>query len=373
MTVKKRYNIRLMKGKVAVIHDWLTGMRGGEKVLEEILQLYPEADLYTLFLEKNKISERISSHPIFVSRLNRNRWIRKYYQYFLPFFPCHVEEFDLQNYGLVISSSHCVAKGVIPAPEALHISYIHSTIRYAWDQYYSYFGRLRGIRKSIVRRHISRLRTWDVASSARVDHFIANSQFVRERIWKYYRRQATVIHPPVDTDFFQPAVNPSRDYFLLVSALVPYKRIELVIQAFNGLGEKLCIVGKGSEEKHLQRLAAANIRFMGALAPDELRRLYQNARALVFSGIEDFGIAFVEAQACGIPVIAYDRGGVRDIIRHGQSGFLFAEQTMAALTDAVRQAMAMTFDPVLLRQNGLKFSPDNFRRQLSQFIAEKSQ
>jgi glycosyltransferase involved in cell wall biosynthesis len=360
-----------MAEKVAIIHDWLNGMRGGEKVLEEILQLYPDADVFTLFYEPEKVSPLINSKRVFTSRLNRSALIKKHYQFFLPWFPRHIEAFDLNDYSLVLSSSHCVAKGAIPAPEARHVSYIHSPMRYAWDQYYAYFAGAGYFRRKIIQKEISRLRVWDVSSSARVDDFIANSNFVSQRIEKYYRRQATVIHPPVDTDFFQPAAKPSRDYFLLVSALVPYKNIGLVIEACRQLGEKLIIVGRGPEQKKLKKIAGQGSEFMQTVSAEILKGLYQNARAFVFAGVEDFGIAFAESQACGTPVIALNRGGARDIVSHGISGILFPESTVVALKKAIQDSKAMNFDPAAIRELSLRFSAARFRAQFKEFISSK--
>lgn len=360
-----------MAEKVAIIHDWLNGMRGGEKVLEEVLRLYPEADIFTLFYEPEKVSPLIRSKRVFASRLDRSAWVKKRYPLFLPWFPRHIEAFDLNGYDLVISSSHCVAKGAIPAPDARHISYIHSPMRYAWDQYYAYFAGAGYWRAKIIQREISRLRVWDVCSAARVDEFIANSNFVRQRIEKYYRRQATVIHPPVDTDFFRPGSEPGRDYFLLVSALVPYKNIALVIEACRSLGEKLVIVGRGPEQDKLKKMAGPDCQMLGAVDAEKLRDLYRNARAFLFAGVEDFGIAFAECQACGTPVIALDRGGARDIVRHGVSGVLFKAATVAALRDAVHAAQTMAFDTGLIRENSLRFSAARFRDQLAAFIGKK--
>jgi glycosyltransferase involved in cell wall biosynthesis len=360
-----------MTEKVAIIHDWLNGMRGGEKVLEEILRLYPDADIFTLFYEPEKVSSLIRSKRVFTSRLNRNPLVKKYYQFFLPWFPRHIEAFDLNDYPLVISSSHCVAKGVIPAPDARHVSYIHSPMRYAWDQYYAYFAGAGYFRKKIIQREISRLRVWDVSSAARVDDFIANSNFVRQRIEKYYRRQATIIHPPVDIDFFKPAAKPGRDYFLLVSALVPYKNIGLVIEACRQLGEKLIIVGRGPEQKKLKKTAGQGSEFLQSVNGETLRELYQNARAFVFAGVEDFGIAFAESQACGTPVIALNRGGVRDIVRDGISGVLFNEATVAALKKAIQDSKRLDFDSAAIREISLQFSAEHFRAQFKQFLAKK--
>jgi len=244
-------------------------------------------------------------------------------------------------------------------------------MRYAWDQYYAYFAGAGYFRAKVIQREISRLRTWDVGSAARVDDFIANSGFVRQRIEKYYRRQATVIHPPVDVDFFQPADKPGRDYLLLVSALVPYKNIGAVIAACRQLGEKLVIVGRGPEGKKLAKMAGRECEIMPAVSAEALKKLYQNARAFVFAGVEDFGIAFAESLACGTPVIALDRGGVRDIVRPGISGILFAEATVDALKKAILDSRDMVFDPAVIRESSLRFSAQRFRSQFSEFISGK--
>ncbi len=359
-----------MHKKVAIIHDWLNGMRGGEKVLEEILDFFPKADIFTLFLEEEKISDKIKSHRIVTSSLNKYRFVRKNYRLFLPLFPATVEEFNLRDYELIISISHCVAKGIIPFPGAIHISYVNSPMRYIWDQYSSYFGRAKGLKKSFIKRQVSRLRTWDAASSARVDHFIANSNFIKERIWQYYRRDSEVIHPPVDTDFYQPAENPERSYFLTVSALVPYKRVDLLIEAFNRTGDKLVVVGKGSEEKRLKKIAANNIEFRENISAEELKKLYQNALAYVFAGIEDFGIVFVEAQACGTPVLAYRKGGVLDTVQEG-SGILFDNQTEADLVAALDKIKKSDFKASFIRKNSLKFSRKNFKMSFKKMLDEK--
>ncbi len=357
-----------MVQKVAIVHDWLNGMRGGEKVLEEMLALYPQADIFTLFYEPAAVSPLIRSKKVTASRLNSNPLIRGRYRHFLPLFPRHVEAFDLRDYSLVISSSHCVAKGAIPAPDALHVSYLHSPMRYAWDQYYSYFAGAGWLSRKIIEREISRLRAWDVTSSARVDRFAANSNYVRLRIRKYYRREAEVIHPPVDTDFFQPAAQAARDYFLLVSALVPYKNAALVMETFRQSGAPLLVVGRGPELPALRRLAAPNIRLLPEVDAVRLRELYQGARALVFAGVEDFGIAFAESQACGTPVVAFDRGGARDIVVDRETGILFPEATVAGLKAALADLERLHLDPAAIRRNSLRFSVARFREEFGRFV-----
>ena len=356
-----------MQRKVAIIHDWLNGMRGGEKVLEVLLEIFPGADIFTLFLEEKNISDAIKAHNIMVSPLNKYRFIRKHYKHFLPLFPSTIEEFNLKEYDVVISSSHCVAKGVIPHPHTLHIAYIHSPMRYVWDQYYPYFGNVKGLKKLYVKQQISRLRTWDAASSARVDYFAANSRFIQQRIWRYYHRESTVIHPPVDTENFQPVTNPTKDYFLTVSALVPYKKNELLVEAFNQSNDRLIIVGKGPEEKKLRRAAGKNIEFKKDVSRDELVKLYQNATGFVYAGVEDFGIVFVEAQACGTPVIAYKKGGVLDIVNE-DSGILFQHQTPTNLLEAIHKIKKSNFNSSIIRENSLKFSRQYFKQNFKTYF-----
>lgn len=359
-----------MAKKVAIIHDWLNGMRGGEKVLEEILDFFPQADIFTLFLEEDKISEKIKSHKIYPSSLNKYKFVRKRYRNFLPLFPGAVEEFNLRDYEVIVSISHCIAKGVIPFPGSVHFSYVNSPMRYIWDQYYSYFGKVKGLKKAFIKRQFTRLRMWDVTSSARVDHFIGNSNFIKERIRRFYHRESEVIHPPVDTDFYQPADNPQRDYFLTVSALVPYKGTELLVKAFNATGDKLIVVGKGPEEKKLKNLANQNIEFKKNISDEELKSLYQNAVAFVYAGIEDFGIVFAEALACGTPVVAYKKGGVLDIVQDG-SGILFENCTEMDLIAALQKTKETGFQASALRKNSLHFSKSRFRSNFKKAVTAK--
>lgn len=359
-----------MAEKTAIVHDWLNGMRGGEKVLEEMLALYPQADIFTLFYEPERVSPLIRQRQVTASRLNRYPWLRRHYRRFLPLFPRHVEAFDLQAYSLVISSSHCVAKGAVPAPDALHVSYLHSPMRYAWDQYYAYFAAAGSWSRRVIEREMSRLRAWDVGSAARVDRFAANSSYVRLRIQKYYRRDAAVIHPPVDTEFFQPVAAPSRDYYLLVSALAPYKNVELVLEAFRDRRERLVVVGRGPEYAKLRRRAGNNVQMLPEVGAERLRELYGNARALLFAGVEDFGIAMAECQACGTPVVAYGRGGACDIVVDRRSGLLFHDATAAGLWAALAELSRLELAAEEIRRHSLRFSRQRFREELRRFILE---
>lgn len=360
-----------MGKRTAIIHDWLNGMRGGEKVLEELLDIFPDADIYTLFLDEDKISDKIRNHRIYTSPLNRSGMIKKRYRYFLPLFPKFIEDFNLEGYDLVISSSHCVAKGVIPFPYSKHISYIHSPMRYAWDQYYSYFGELKGLKKKFIRGRISELRKWDVSSSERVDHFIANSNFVKERIRRYYRRDSEVIHPPVNTGYFTPGGSVESNSFIIVSALVPYKKVNVVVEAFNRSGDQLVIVGKGPEEKRLKNLAGKNIKFKKDLSQETLRELYRNSRAFVYAGIEDFGITFAEAHSCGIPVISLGSGGVTDIV-NSDNGILYDAEEPSGLLNALEEFKGKKFSSDKIRESALRFSSENFRKKISAFINKMS-
>ncbi len=360
-----------MKQKVAIVHDWLNGMRGGEKVLEQFLDLFPQADIFTLFLEEGKISEKIKKHKIYPSHLNDYSFVRKHYRYFLPFLPSAAESFRLWDYDLVISSSHCVAKGVIPPPGAPHFSYIHSPMRYIWDQYDQYFGNAKGIKRRVIRRQAEKLRLWDTVSSARVDYFIANSRFVQQRIAKYYRRDAAVIHPPVDVEFFRPAVSPRKEYYLSVSAFVPYKNNHMLVAAFNRLDLPLVLVGKGPEEGRLRKMAGDKIVFRKNVSAEELKELYQHAAAFVYAGVEDFGIAFGEAQACGVPVIAPAKGGVLDIVSDGETGILFADNSVPGVTGAVERFREALFDAQAIRESSLRFSEENFKIKIGEFINKR--
>jgi len=363
----------MRKVKTALIHDWLTGRRGGEKVLEVLAELFPEAPIYTLFHFPHSQVPEIEKRTIKTSFLQRLPWLRRRYRFYLPLFPLAIELFNLQEYDLIISSSHCVAKGAIPKPGALHVSYVHSPMRYAWNQYHAYFSaeRLSFISRLLIPPQIHYLRLWDVTSAARVDYFIANSQHVGQRIARYYHRKAEVIYPPVDTTFFVPADSEAReDYFLIVSALVPYKKIDLAIQAFNRLQWPLLIIGQGPEERRLRRLAKSNITFLKNVSDEKLRKAYQRARAFVLPGEEDFGLATVEAQACGTPVIALGRGGSLETVRPEETGVLFPEASVEALLEALDKFERLPFNKSAIRHHAEKFSREVFREKMTQFLAQ---
>ncbi len=365
--------------KVALVHDWLTGMRGGERVLEVLCELFPDADLYTLLHVKNRLSPLIEGMKIKTSFVQKFPMVSRHYRYYLSVFPSAIEHFDLRGYDLIISSSHCVAKGILPMPDTLHLAYCHTPMRYVWDMQFEYFHRSGGwFRNLLVSSMANYLRIWDVTSSQRVDEFIANSNFVRRRIKRYYGRESTVIYPPVKCDYFQPAVDSKEgDYFLMVTALAPYKRVDLAIEAFNRLGKPLLIVGDGQEMNRLKEKAKKNVEFLGWQGDEKVRDYYRGCKALVFPGKEDFGITPVEAQACGKPVIAYGKGGVLETVRpypeERPTGIFFEEPTADSLIRAIDlfERWRDRFDPREIRNHALPFDQKIFREKIRSFVEER--
>lgn len=355
--------------KVALIHDWFPVRRGGEKVFEVFAEIFPKATIYSLFHFKGSQVEDLEKRGIRTSFIQNLPCLKSRFRHYLPLFPMAVESFNLQEYDLVISSSHCVAKGAIPRPDALHISYIYSPVRYAWNQFYSYFPpeRLGVFSRFLIPPVIHYLRMWDVAASSRVDHFAAISRAVAHRVFKYYRRSADVIHPPVDTDYFVPGTH-QEDYFLIVSALVPYKRIDLAVDAFNRTGLPLKVVGQGPDYKRLKKSAKANVELLGFLRDEDLRTLYQGARALIMPGEEDFGINVLESQACGVPVIALGKGGALDTVISGETGVFFEESTTASLCGALDKFQDIEFNKETLRANALSFSREGFKEKIRDYF-----
>ncbi len=365
---------------VALVHDWLTGMRGGEKVLEELSTLFPGAPIHTLFHFPGSVSPQIESHPIHTSYLQRLPFLERHYRSFLPLFPTAAEQLDLTPYDLVISSSHCVAKGVLPAPGSLHVCYCHTPMRYAWDQEALYFPRRKGPVALLRAQILSSLRTWDSASSHRVDRFVANSRFVAQRIRRYYRRGADVVPPPVDVEWFTPGpAGESEPFALSVAALAPYKRHDLAIEACRKLGLRLIIVGEGPERRRLERMAEEGVELRGRVDGAQLRELYRGARCFVQPGIEDFGIAAVEALACGTPVVALGHGGVTDIVQSEAHGVLYGDgasterphaEQVAELMRAVDRGVRLRSNTLDRRARAEAFSPDRFRRRMSKAIED---
>ncbi len=361
--------------RVAVVHEWLASHAGSEKVVEQILQLYPGADLFSLvdFLspeQRNFIGHR-SVQTSFIQRLPL---AKRVFRQYLPLMPLAVEQFDLSAYDVVISSNHAVAKGVITAPHQLHISYVHTPIRYAWDlqhQYLRQAGLERGLKGGITRLILHYLRLWDTASANRVDRFLANSQFIARRIWRAYRRPATVIYPPVDISRFV-WKQPREDFYLTVSRFVPYKRVDLTVQAFNRLGLPLVVIGDGADWAKIKAMAGPNIRLLGQQSDQVVTDYMQRCKGFIFPAEEDFGITPVEAQAAGAPVIAFGRGGVAETVIHGKTGVLFPEQTVESLEQAVNSfEMGMyELNPEQSRHQAEKFSIEQFHQHFRACIEQ---
>lgn len=354
--------------RIAIVHDWLIHMRGGERVLEALYEIFPEADIFTLFYDKEKISPRLQKARIHGSFLNLLPGIKRYYRWLLPILPWVIKTLRLDGYDLVISSSHCVAKGCRVPAGALHICYCHTPARYVWGFEGEYFGHYPPPVKALILAVMERLKRWDLETNASVQFFIANSENTARRIGKYYGRDSVVIHPPVDTVRLGGLSQVPGQGFLMVSALVPYKRVDLAVEAFNRLGLPLTVVGTGPEIKRLRPMAKPNIRFAGALTDDGVREHYARCRALIFPGEEDFGIVPVEAQACGKPVIAYARGGALETVT-GATGVFFSEQTPEALVQAVKQFEQLSFHSDIIKEHAGRFDREIFKNRVREFVS----
>lgn len=355
--------------KVALVHDWLTGMRGGEWVLHEIAQLFPEAPIYTLVARRGSVSPELESHPIHRSWLQALSFGGRRWRHLLPLMPAAVESFTFPNADLVISTSHAVAKGVIPPPGAYHMSYVHTPMRYAWDQRDAYLERFPRPLRPVVQMELARLRQWDMVSSARVDRLIANSRLVAWRIRHYWNRAAEVLPPPVDTEYFTPGGERGK-HLLTVAALVPYKRVEVAMEVARQVERPLEVIGHGPLRRHLERRAHDGVRLRGFVPRQELRNAYRRAAALLVPNVEDFGMVTVEALACGTPVIGLDGSGTMDIIRSGLEGELAEEPTGEALAAATRRVLAREWDPAVLRRRAQVFSRSNFLRRF-RFLVDR--
>ncbi len=357
---------------ITLVHDWLTGMRGGEKCLEVLCELYPEAPVFTLLAYPEKVSAAIRSHEIHHSFLQRMPKAESRYRHYLPLFPRAIESLDLSGSELVVSSSHAVAKGVLVPEGALHISYVYTPMRYVWDMFDQYFSRelVGGAQYAMIRLAARYLRRWDVRSSSRVHHYIAISSYIGERIQRIYGRESAVIYPPVDIARFTPTQDHDGSY-LVFSALVPYKRVDLAIAAFNELGLPLRVIGDGPENERLRSMASDNITFEGWLDDAEIETALGRCRALIFPGEEDFGIIPVEAMASGKPVIAFGKGGATETVVEGVTGTFFDEQTVEALKNSVRKFEQMEFDSTVIRTHAETFNREIYREKMDTFIREK--
>jgi glycosyltransferase involved in cell wall biosynthesis len=356
--------------RTAVVHDWLNGMRGGEKVLEEILPLVPDPTIFTLFHVPGSVSREIERYPIRASYLNRFPLARREYRNYLPLFPRAVESFDLTGFDLVVSSSHCVAKGARAPDGAPHLCYCHTPVRYAWDRFDDYFPRRTTRFWALKKKAIDRLREWDVATAGRPTRYLANSSAVADRIRRHYGRAAAVVAPPVDVDFFHGSGSARERFLLAVGSLVPYKRCEIAIEASRRTGRPLVLVGKGPEERRLRALAPPSVQIVADLRPEELRELYRRCFAFVQPGEEDFGISLVEAAACGAPAAALGRGGARDTVSDGANGVLYPEEGVEGLVRALSEIEKRRFDYTAVRATALPFARDRFAREFAGAVTE---
>jgi glycosyltransferase involved in cell wall biosynthesis len=355
--------------KVAIVHYWLVSMRGGEKVVEALCDIYPQADIFTLVVDRSAVSGKLSQHRIVPSFLNRVPGARRHYTSLLPLMPMALEHLDLSDYDLVLSSESGPAKGVLPRPDAVHVCYCHSPMRYIWDHYHQYRAQSGWLTRAAMPLLAPSLRQWDSSAAQRVDRFVANSGHVANRIRRYYRRQAQVIHPPVTVDDF--AVAPrAEDFYLCAGQLVGYKRVDLAVEAFTRLGKPLVVIGTGSERKRLERMAGPNVTFLGYQPFAVMRDHMARCRALVFPGEEDFGLVPVEAMASGRPVVAFGRGGATETVRDGETGVLFNQQTAEALIDAVErlEASLTDFNPQAIRAHARVFDVSVFRDRMRAFV-----
>lgn len=347
--------------KVAIIHYWLVGMRGGEKVIEALCEMYPQADIFTHVYVPDMVSASIRQHRIIPTFINSLPRAAKMYKTYLPLMPLALEQLDLRGYDLVISSESGPAKGIIPPSDALHVCYCHTPMRYIWNMYHDYREGAGRVTRLLMPPLSHYLRMWDVTSAARVDSFVANSGTVARRINRYYGADATVIHPPVDTETF--SIVPSaelEDYFLMAGELVSYKRPDLAVRAFNEMKLKLVVIGGGEMLDEIRRLAGPTVTVMGSQPFDVLKQHYARCRALIFPGEEDFGMVPVEAMASGRPVVAFGRGGATETVSDGVSGVFFSEQSVEAIASAVKRMASLDLDPRQIAAHASQFGRQQF-------------
>jgi len=370
--------------KTAIVHDWLTSYGGAERVVEELTGLFPDAPIYTSIYSR-KLKDIFPEEKIRTSYMQKLPGVHKYYRKLLSLMPRAFEEFDFSDYDLVISSSSSCAKGILTPASAMHISYVHTPMRYAWDLYPEYLSHSGFATRAAMRRLMPGIRQWDALTALRVDYFLANSTEVAARIKKTYRRDSYVLHPPVNTDFFTPLETTAEksantggtesiktpgngDYYLILSRFVEYKRIDLAIKACRTLNKPLVVIGSGPQEKELRKIAGPMTEFTGRLSDREIRSYYRNAKAFLFPGFEDFGITPVESMACGTPVIAYGKGGALDTVVPGKTGIFFYRQNEKALAEAIEESETVKWDSGIIRKHAEQFSRKIFTEKLTAFI-----
>jgi len=354
--------------KVAIVHDWLVTNAGAEKVLRSILNIYPDAEIFSLvdFLSQEERDIIIDGKKVHTSFIQKLPYAKKHFRNYLPLFPKAIESFDLSAYDLIISSSWAVAKGVKKSPHQIHVSYCHTPIRYAWDLYDEYTQDLPWLKKIMVQKILKYIRKWDIATVDRVDYFIANSKFVQERIKRIYNREATVIYPPVNIDIF--TLNEAKeDFYLTASRLVPYKKTKLIVEAFNKMPDKkLVVIGSGEEYDSIETIANSNVKILGYQSDEVLISTMQKAKGFIYAAIEDFGIIPIEAMACGTPVIALNKGGTKETIINKTTGIHFEEQTQKSIIDAIKRFEKLDLNPSVIRNEAAKYT--HFEQELRSFI-----
>ncbi|MFT8316336.1 MAG: glycosyltransferase family 4 protein [Clostridium sp.] len=358
--------------KVALVHDWLTNMGGAERVVINFKEIYKDSPIYTTLYNPEKLDDELKNTDVRTSFLQNEKNLKKGHQSLLPFMPMAFESFDLNEYDVVLSSSSSCAKGVVTNPNSMHVCYCHTPMRYSWEFYYEYANNwdMKKIKKNMLKYFINYIRVWDNVSSNRVDYFIANSQNVARRIWKHYRRESVVIHPPVRCKLFNIS-DIDEDYFLILSRLVPYKKVDLAVKAFNELGLPLVVIGDGVERQKLESMAKDNIKFLGRQPDSVIKEYYSKCRAFLFPGDEDFGITPLEAQASGRPVIAFGKGGALETVVENESGVFFEKQTVESLKYAVKKFENIKFDKQIIRKHAEEFDEDIFKQKINNFINNK--
>ncbi|HTV01877.1 MAG TPA: glycosyltransferase [Luteitalea sp.] len=357
--------------KVALVHDWLTGMRGGERVLEALCEIYPEASLHTLLHVPGTVSPTIERHRPQTSFLQQIPGIARLYRHLLPLYPLALEGLDVGTPDVVISTSHCAVKSVPTRPGVRHLCYCFTPVRYAWDQFDAYFGpeRVGRVRSAVMRQLLDRFARWDLRTSHRPDRYVAISQYVARRIQRYYNRRSAVVFPPADTGYYTPGSEPRGGYALVVSALVPYKRVDVAVAACRQAGVPLRIIGQGPEARALERLGGSGVEFLGALPDDEVRAAYRRASVVLLPGEEDFGLVPVEAQACGTPVVALGRGGATETVVDGVTGALTGDG-VDAFAAGIRRVLDAPPAPGTCRVQAERFSSERFVQQLTQEVTD---
>ncbi len=359
--------------KVAIVHDWLVNYGGAERVVETFLEIFPQADIYTLVYDEKKMGKSFSKEKVHTTFIQKIPKATKLYTKLLPLMPLAFEELNLTKYDLVVSSSSCCAKGIITSPNTLHLSYIHSPMRYIWDLYYEYKEKSNFLVKIFMMAFSKKLRIWDITSSRRIDVLIANSNYIKKRIKKCWGLDAEVINPPVETEKYFPNQKEAEDFYVVFSRFVAYKRIDLAIEACKELGKKLVVIGDGEEREKLKKLADndKNIIFTGRISDEEVRDYLQRCKAMIFSAEEDFGIIPVEVQACGRPVIAYGKGGALETVVSGKTGVFFYEQNKESVVKAIKEFEQMKFNTEDILENSKKFSKEIFKEKILKIVEEK--